>query len=129
MHLQDLTWFINPNTPDYFEQIHLEHGYIHGEVNATTLHITVRLRLLWRIPFLHGSPTSACGLCRKFTVVWRAHCSRLQQPCIAKGVNMLFWACMQSGTCAMHAPTPDRRLRCSEIPPAILHTPVKPFCT
>ena len=43
---QDLTWFINPNSPDYFDQIHLEHGYIHGEVNATTLHITVRRRSL-----------------------------------------------------------------------------------
>ena len=38
----DLTWFISPFSAPYFETIALEHGYIRGEVNATSLHIQVQ---------------------------------------------------------------------------------------
>ncbi len=37
----DLTWFINPVPPPYYDALALEHGYTHGTANATTLHITV----------------------------------------------------------------------------------------
>ena len=41
-HVQyDLTWFINPVPPPYYDALALEHGYTHGTANATTLHITV----------------------------------------------------------------------------------------
>ncbi|CAL5228563.1 g11720 [Coccomyxa viridis] len=36
----DLTWFINPSPPPYYDALALEHGYTHGTANATTLHIT-----------------------------------------------------------------------------------------
>ena len=38
----DLTWFINPKPPKYFDALALEHGYTRGSATATELHITVR---------------------------------------------------------------------------------------
>ena len=38
----DLTWFINPKPPKYYNALALEHGYTRGSATATELHITVR---------------------------------------------------------------------------------------
>ncbi|CAL8471017.1 g10559 [Coccomyxa elongata] len=35
-----MTWFVNHDTPSYFDEHILEHGYIRAEVDATSLHIT-----------------------------------------------------------------------------------------
>ncbi|CAK0786070.1 hypothetical protein CVIRNUC_009283 [Coccomyxa viridis] len=36
----DLTWFINPKPPKYYDALALEHGYTRGSATATELHIT-----------------------------------------------------------------------------------------
>ena len=38
----DLTWFINPKPPKYYDALALEHGYTRGSATATELHITVQ---------------------------------------------------------------------------------------
>ncbi len=37
-----MSWFIAPKEAPYYDSVQLEHGYVRGEVNATTLHITAR---------------------------------------------------------------------------------------